>query len=110
MAIAPVDTATMANSPRGGGSPDTAAMTPPPALPANRGVDITVGPRVMITFASGLVNRVFGEGPSARDNAWQAVLADRERAAQRAELSDVLRSAVPSGARNTRRPAARPRA
>ncbi|HEU0238957.1 MAG TPA: hypothetical protein VFR11_06700 [Micromonosporaceae bacterium] len=74
-----------------------------PASPTSSGrtVDITAAPRVVITFASGLVRRMLG-GPSARDNAWQAVLADRERAAQRAELANVLRSAVPSGARNSR--------
>jgi uncharacterized lipoprotein YmbA len=64
-------------------------------------LDLTVAPRVVITLASGLVTRVFGERlPTARDNAWQAVLEDRVRAAQRAELADVLRSAIPSGARN----------
>jgi hypothetical protein len=55
-------------------------------------VDITTAPRVVITFASGLVSRVFGEMSSARDNAWQSVLADRERAASRAELANVLRA------------------
>ena len=89
------------------------ANTSPVSTPAvdtpatGRTVDITVAPRVMITFASGLVNRVFGAGPSARDNAWHAVLADRERAAQRAEFADVLRGAVASGARNGRRSGAR---
>jgi hypothetical protein len=58
-----------------------------------RTVDITAAPRVVITLASGLVNRVLGEMPSARDNAWQSVLADRERAAARAEFANVLRSA-----------------
>jgi hypothetical protein len=55
----------------------------------SRSVDITVAPRVVITLATGLVGRVF-EMSSARDNAWQSVLADRERAAQRAELASVL--------------------
>jgi hypothetical protein len=55
-------------------------------------VDITTAPRVVITLASNLVLRVLGEMPSARDNAWQSVLADRERAAQRAELASVLRN------------------
>ena len=68
-----------------------------------RTVDITVAPRVVITFASGLLNRVLGERPTARDNAWRAVLADRERAAQREELAKVLRRAVPGGARKSRR-------
>jgi hypothetical protein len=76
-----------------------------PASPtgATRTVDITVAPRVVISFASGLLNRVLGERPTAQDNAWRAVLADRERAAQREELANVLSSAVPSGARNSRR-------
>jgi hypothetical protein len=80
-----------------------------PASPIStaRTVDITLGPRVVITFASGLLNRVLGDRPTARDNAWRAVLADRERAAQREELARVLRSAVPSGARNSRRARAR---
>ena len=53
-------------------------------------VDITAAPRAVITLASGLVTRMF-EFPTARDNAWQSVLADRERAARRAELESVLR-------------------
>jgi hypothetical protein len=56
--------------------------------------DITVAPRAVITLASGLVARVLGDRiPSARDNAWQAILADRERAARRAELVSVLSAA-----------------
>ncbi len=77
------------------------AATPVSAADTTRTLDITAAPRVMITFASGLVNRVLGDRPSARENAWQAVLADRERAAARAELADVLRGAVASGARNS---------
>ena len=76
------------------------AATPVSAADTTRTLDITAAPRVMITFASGLVNRVLGDRPSARENAWQAVLADRERAAARAELADVLSGAVASGARN----------
>jgi hypothetical protein len=78
------------------------AATPVSDAGTTRTLDITAAPRVMITFASGLVNRVLGDRPSARENAWQAVLADRERAAARAELADVLRGAVASGARNSR--------
>jgi len=78
------------------------AATPVSSADNTRALEITAAPRVMITFASGLVNRVLGDRPSARENAWQAVLADRERAAARAELADVLRGAVPSGARNSR--------
>ncbi len=64
-----------------------------PAGATARGVDITAAPRAVITLASELVNRFFGGQPSARDNAWQAVCADRERAAERAELASVLREA-----------------
>jgi hypothetical protein len=59
------------------------------AVTQSRTVDITAAPRVVITLASGLVSRVF-DLSSARENAWQSVLADRERAAQRAELASVL--------------------
>jgi len=73
-----------------------------PTPTPSRTVDITTAPRVVITLATGLMSRVMGEMPSARDNAWQAVLEDRARAAQRAELATVLRGAIPSGARNNR--------
>jgi hypothetical protein len=63
------------------------------ALAEPRTVDITAAPRVVITLASGLVHRVFGDMPSARENAWQSVLEDRKRAAVRAELASVLRHA-----------------
>jgi hypothetical protein len=63
------------------------------AVTEPRTVDITAAPRVVITLASGLVNRVFGETSSARENAWQSVLEDRKRAAVRAELASVLRHA-----------------
>ena len=59
-------------------------------------VDITAAPRAVISFASGLVTRVITM-PSAKDNAWSAVCADRERAAARAELASVLRERVPTG-------------
>lgn len=58
-----------------------------------KSLDITAAPRVVITLASGLVHRVFGTLPSARDNAWQSVLADRERAAQRAEFASIVHTA-----------------
>jgi hypothetical protein len=68
-------------------------LMPTPAPPA-RTVDITAAPRAVITFASELVSRVFGERlTTARENAWQAVLADRERAAARDELDAVVRDA-----------------
>jgi len=73
-----------------------------PTPTPTRTVDITAAPRVVITLASGLMARVMGETTTARENAWQAVLEDRARAAQRAELATVLRGAVPSGARNNR--------
>lgn len=56
-----------------------------------RPVDITAAPRAVISFASGLLTRVV-TFPSAQENAWNAVCADRERAAARAELAAVLRS------------------
>ena len=62
------------------------------SAPSKSVVDITAAPRVVITLASGLVTRMF-DMPTARENAWQAVLADRERAAQRAEFASVLRLA-----------------
>lgn len=77
------------------------AATPVSAAGTTRTLDLTAAPRVMITFASGLVKRVLGDRPSARENAWQAVLADRERAAARAELADVLRGAGPNAPRNS---------
>ena len=64
---------------------------PTPASPT-RTVDITAAPRAVLLLASGLVSRVLGERmPTARENAWQAVLADRERAAAREELDAVVR-------------------
>lgn len=69
----------------------TPAVNTPAPSAATRTVDITLAPRAVITFASGLVHRVLGEGPTAQDNAWQAVLADRERAALRDEVADVKR-------------------
>jgi hypothetical protein len=64
-----------------------------PEMPTTKStsVDITTAPRAVITLASSLVLRVLGEMPTAQENAWQSVLADRERAAHRAELASVLR-------------------
>jgi hypothetical protein len=74
-----------------------------PTPTTTRSVDITAAPRVVITLATGLVTRVLGERmPTARENAWQAVLEDRARAAQRADLANVLQGAAASGARNNR--------
>ncbi len=53
-------------------------------------VDITAAPRFVLFLASGLVTRVI-DVPSAKDNAWSAVCADRERAAARAELESVIK-------------------
>ena len=75
---------------------------PMPTPTPTRTVDITAAPRVVITLATGLVTRVLGDMPTARENAWQAVLEDRARAAQRADLATVLKGAVASGARNNR--------
>ena len=66
----------------------------PTPAPPDRTVDITAAPRAVITLASELVSRVFGERlTTARENAWQAVLADRKRAAAREELDAVVRDA-----------------
>ncbi len=90
----PAVTRSAPTRPAGGSTPARpAAGSPSPAAGSARGVDITAAPRAVITIASELVNRFFGEQPSARDNAWQAVCADRERAAERAELASVLRDA-----------------
>jgi hypothetical protein len=59
-------------------------------------VDLSAGPRVVVGTAAELLFRV-GQSvlgakrmPTARANAWSAVLADRERARVRAELERVL--------------------
>ena len=57
----------------------------------SRTVDITAAPRAVISFASELVTLVITM-PSAQENAWSAVCADRQRAAARAELADAVRS------------------
>jgi hypothetical protein len=62
-------------------------------MATSRPVDITAAPRAVISFASGLVTRVITM-PSAQENAWRAVCADRKRAAARAELAAVIRGAA----------------
>jgi hypothetical protein len=66
--------------------------------------DITRVPRVFLSAAVGVVHtveRAIGGGAqirTARDNAWDAVCADRARAAERAELRrriEALRPAAP---------------
>jgi hypothetical protein len=59
-------------------------------------VDISAGPRAVVGTAAELLFRV-GQSvlgaermPTARANAWSAVLADRERARERAELERVI--------------------
>jgi hypothetical protein len=59
-------------------------------------VDISAGPRAVVGTTAGVLFRV-GQSllganrmPTARGNAWAAVLADRERARMRAELEHVL--------------------
>jgi hypothetical protein len=59
-------------------------------MATSRPMDITAAPRAVISFASDIVARVIAI-PSAQENAWKAVCADRERAAARAELDAVLR-------------------
>lgn len=59
-------------------------------------VDITAAPRAVLSTAADLLfivgRSVLGEGrmTTARDNAWQAVCADRERARKRAEVQRIL--------------------
>jgi hypothetical protein len=69
--------------------------------------DITRIPRAVLAAAVGVVHtveRAVGAAPlrTARGNAWEAVCADRARAAERAELRrriETLRPATPVGRR-----------
>lgn len=68
--------------------------------------DITAIPRAVITAAVGVVHtveRAVGNGPirTARDNAWEAVCADRAIARQRDE---IRRTAAASGRAAVRAP------
>lgn len=71
-------------------------------------VDITAGPRAVIHTAADIIFRVsrtmLGEDrvPTAQGNAWEAMVADRERARQRAELQSWLVQADGAGARAAR--------
>ena len=55
-------------------------------------IDITAAPRAVIRESVRLLYRVLGEDRlgTARGNAWDAVCADRLRAAERAEVSRLL--------------------
>jgi hypothetical protein len=58
-------------------------------------VDLSAGPRAVVSTAAGLLYKVSlsvlgaERVPTARANAWAAVCADRERAKVRAELEAV---------------------
>jgi hypothetical protein len=74
-------------------------MTPPP--PA-RSLDITAAPRAILRESLRLLYLVFGEKRlgTAQGNAWAAICADRQRARDRADVSELLdasRGRVSSG-------------
>ncbi|WP_249714340.1 hypothetical protein [Rhizomonospora bruguierae] len=58
------------------------------------GVDITDIPRAFLSAAVGLAHTVevavVGNRRTARDNAWEAVQADRRRATLRAEVNQLV--------------------
>jgi hypothetical protein len=62
----------------------------------SRGVDLSAAPRAVIGTAADLIylvgRSVLGQRrmPTARDNAWAAVCADRRRAQQRADALNRL--------------------
>jgi hypothetical protein len=58
-------------------------------------VDLTAAPRAVLRESVRILYRVFGERVlrTARGNAWEAVCADRESAADRARVVRTLRSA-----------------
>jgi hypothetical protein len=65
-------------------------------------VDLSAGPRAVVSTAAGLLYKVgtsvlgAERVPTARANAWAAVCADRERAKARAEIDAVFsRGALP---------------
>ena len=74
-------------------------MTAPPST----SFDITAAPRAVLRESVRLLYRLLGEERlgTARDNAWEAVCADRQRADERAAVRRALTAAV-------RRAAARP--
>lgn len=82
-----------------------------------RPVDITAIPRAVLSAAAGMVHTVeravVGEARvrTARDNAWEAVLADRHRATQRAEVSQLvaIRAQIAMGSRTRPLAQAKPR-
>jgi hypothetical protein len=66
-----------------------------PTQTTTQGVDITAAPRAVLRESVRLLYRVLGEKRlgSATDNAWSAVLEDRERARERAEIIRLLADA-----------------
>lgn len=65
------------------------------------GVDITAIPRAVLSAAAGMVQTVeramVGEPRTARDNAREAVLADRRRARLRAEVNQLVAARATGG-------------
>jgi hypothetical protein len=59
-------------------------------------LDLSAAPRAVVATAADLIYRVgcsvLGPEklPTAKDNAWSAVCADRERARERAEVEEIL--------------------
>jgi hypothetical protein len=94
-----------------GGAPAAGPAAAPGAVR-----DITAIPRAVISAAVGMVHsmeRAMGAAPAptARDNAWAAVCADRARAAQRDELRRAVASLHSVGSPTAARPTdARPAA
>jgi hypothetical protein len=77
-------------------------------------VDITAIPRAVLSAAAGMVQSVeravVGESRmrTARDNAWEAVLADRHRASKRAELSQLVATRAQLAVGGQPKPGAQP--
>src|SRR5262245_53532186 len=71
-------------------------MTP---SPPSEQFDITAAPRAVLRESVRLLYRILGEDRlgSARDNAWAAVCADRQRANERDAVSRALASAIRRG-------------
>jgi len=59
-------------------------------------IDLSVAPRAVVATAADLIYRVgcsvlgLNKLPTAQENAWAAVCADRERARERAEVERLL--------------------
>ena len=58
-------------------------------------IDLTAAPRALLSVSVRLLYRVLGEQRlrTAQGNAWEAVCADRRRAAERADVQRMLAAA-----------------